>query len=425
MSDDTLIVLFGGQPAGVITRSQRNRLRLRYESAWRDTPGAYPLSISMPLAQAEHGHDVVDAFLWGLLPDNEVVIERWARQFQVSARSCFDLLGFVGEDCAGAVQLVRPERVKAAQAVGGFEWLDDHEIATRLRTLRENHAAGRAAGDSTQFSLAGAQPKTAFACRDGRFGIPKGRNPTTHIFKPPATGFDGHTENEHLCLALAHALGLASARSEVRHFEDEIAIVVERFDRVAQGRSMVRVHQEDMCQALGIPPARKYQNDRGPSPENILELIRNHSSAREADVASFVDALGFNWIIGGSDAHAKNYALLHGAGGRVRLAPLYDLASALPYFHPKKIKLAMKIGGTYRLHDIGARHWQKLAVATRLDPDQTIGRLAALAERIPDAVTTLRTQATQAGLTHPTVAKLLSSITTRARSCAHALRKER
>ncbi len=415
---DALSVLFDGQRAGVITRDRRDRLRLRYEPSWQDDPEAYPLSVCMPLTQAVHDHDVVDAFLRGLLPDNDVVLERWAQQFQVSARSAFGLLSHVGEDCAGAVQLVPPDREGRARAKGGFDWLDEHEIAARLRTLRENHAAGRMPKDATQFSLAGAQPKTAFAKRNDRFGVPKGRNPTTHILKPPATGFDGHTENEHLCLALARALGLPAASSDVQWFEDEVAIVIERFDRVSLGKRMVRVHQEDMCQASGIAPSRKYQSDGGPSPEHIVALLRNHSSERATDVIRFLDALAFNWLIGGSDAHAKNYAMLHGAAGRVRLAPLYDLASALPYFHAKKIKLAMKIGGTYRLADIGVRHWRRLATAINVDPDLVVDRIHDLAVRLPDAAATIHAQAQREGLTHPTIAKLIALISARARQCA-------
>src|SRR5262249_18335136 len=152
-------------------------------------------------------------FLWGLLPDNEFVLDRWARRFQVSARNVFALISHVGEDCAGAVQFVTRERLGAVQSgdSDNIDWLDEAGLAQRLRILHEDHAAWRLPRDTGQFSLAGAQPKTALFFQEGRWGIPSGRVPTTHILKPPTGRFDGHAENEHVCLALARALGLPAA----------------------------------------------------------------------------------------------------------------------------------------------------------------------------------------------------------------------
>jgi serine/threonine-protein kinase HipA len=324
-----LIALLGGQVVGRVRRDARGRLTLVYDRSWQEAPDAYPLSLSMPLTAQEHGPVVVDAFLWGLLPDNEIVLQRWGQRFQVSPRSAFALLSHVGEDCAGAVQLVPPDRLEAVQSGGRgqVQWLDEHDIAERLRRLREDHAAWRLQRDVGQFSLAGAQPKTAFLLANGRWGIPSGRMPTTHILKPPTGGFDGHAENEHVCLALARAVDLPAATSQVLRFEKEIAIAVERYDRRRLGNRVMRVHQEDVCQALAILPTRKYQNEGGPGVSTVVELLRTHSSAREEDIRSFVDAVGFNWLIAGTDAHAKNYSLLIAGGPRVRLAPLYDLAS--------------------------------------------------------------------------------------------------
>src|SRR5262249_49522065 len=144
---------------------------------------------------------------------------------------------------------------------------------------------------------------------------------TTHILKPPTGQLAGHVENEHLCLVLARALGLPAAHSQVMRFGDEIAIVIERYDRIQRGNAVVRVHQEDICQALGITPTRKYQNEGGPSPNTIADLLRTYSTDRTADVGTFVAALGFNWLIAGIDAHAKNFSLLLGIH-RARLAPL-------------------------------------------------------------------------------------------------------
>ncbi|MET4121693.1 serine/threonine protein kinase HipA of HipAB toxin-antitoxin module [Bradyrhizobium sp. JR1.5] len=259
----------------------------------------------------------------------------------------------------GCHQFVTPDRLDALRsgAEDKVDWLDDTAIAKRLQTLREDHAAWRLPRDTGQFSLAGAQPKTALLLQKGKWGIPPGRIPTTHILKPPTGHFDGHAENEHICLILARNLGLPVADTQVINFGKEIAVVIERYDRQFSGNEIVRVHQEDICQALGILPTRKYQNDGGPSPADVIELLRTYSTDRVADVDSFVEALGFNWLIASTDAHAKNYSLLLAGDPHVRLAPLYDIASVLPYddVDLRKIKLAMKIGGDYKLSQIGLR----------------------------------------------------------------------
>ena len=421
---DRLVALANGREMGEVRR-ERGRLRFAYAAGWREARGAYPLSLSMPLAAAEHGHAPVDAFLWGLLPDNATVLDRWAKRFQVSARSPFALMAHVGEDCAGAVQFVRPDRLEAVigQGPAEVEWLDESGVAGRLRALRSDHAAWRSPRDTGQFSLAGAQPKTALLLEEGRWGVPAGRTPTTHILKPPTGTFDGHAENEHLCMRLAAALGLSTARSEVARFKDEVAIVVERYDRRRTPSGFVRVHQEDMCQALGIIPSLKYQNEGGPGAEEIVKLLRAVSSRPEEDVGRFCDALAFNWLIGGTDAHAKNYSLLIGAGARARLAPLYDVASILPYddIDLNKAKLAMRIGREYRLRDIGVRHWARLAEALRLDPEALRDRLLELAKEIPDHLRVIRREAERAGLVHPLIGKLGDVLISRAERCAEAL----
>ncbi|MEP2544108.1 MAG: HipA N-terminal domain-containing protein, partial [Alphaproteobacteria bacterium] len=234
--DSELVALMNGRRIGEVRSNQRGRLSFVYDEPWRQGKNAYPLSLSMPLAAAEHGHNVIEAFLWGLLPDNDRVLDRWARWFQVSARNAFALLSHVGEDCAGAVQFVPPARVDACTnaAPEPVTWLSEGEVADRLRALREDHAAWRAPRDTGQFSLAGAQPKTALLFDGGRWGIPSGRTPTTHILKPPTGEFDGHAENEHFCLKLARRLGLPTASTRVTRFGNETAIVVERYDRRRQ-----------------------------------------------------------------------------------------------------------------------------------------------------------------------------------------------
>ena len=378
----------------------------------------------MPLAAAEHGHRPIEAFLWNLLPDNEAVLARWAQRFHVSARNPYALLSHVGEDCAGAVQFVRPDRLDTVIGEGPstVEWLDERGIAERLRALREDHAAWRIPRDTGQFSLAGAQPKTALFYENGRWGVPSGRTPTTHILKPPTGEFDGHAENEHLCMRLASALGLITAHSEVKRFEDQVAIVIERYDRERTESGIVRVHQEDFCQALAIHPARKYENEGGPNVRMVVELLQTFSGRPQEDVQRFVDALAFNWLIAGTDAHAKNYSLLIGAEGRARLAPLYDIASILPYdFDMQKVRLAMKVGGMYRLCDVGPRQWRKLAADLRLNADALLQRIRELAVRLPDNLAGIRQAAERDGLDHPLMTRLSDALQDRARRCIQAI----
>ncbi|MBB4259916.1 type II toxin-antitoxin system HipA family toxin [Bradyrhizobium sp. CIR3A] len=421
-----LVALLDGNEVGRVRSDARSRLIFVYSDDWRGSAGAYPLSLSMPLAAQEHGPAAVQAFLWGLLPDNERVLDRWAKKFQVSARNVFALISNVGEDCAGAVQFVTSDRLEDLKTGKDdkIEWLDEPELANRLQALREDHAAWRLPRDTGQFSLAGVQPKTAFVLKNKRWGIPSGRIPTTHILKPPTGHFDGHAENEHICLQLARELGLPAAETKVMWFEKEIAIVVERYDRQVRGNDIIRVHQEDICQAMGILPTKKYQNEGGPTPADVIDFLRNYSTDREADLETFVGALGFNWLIGGSDAHAKNYSLLLAGGPHVRLAPLYDIASILPYDHvdQRKVKLAMKVGGEYKLDQIGLRQWQKFARETRADADVVIGTLISMAGQIPDLVNDIRARAQKEGLENAVIERLATALTKRAQDCERLLK---
>ncbi len=438
-----LIALLDGREVGTV-RFDRNRLTFTYFDAWREAPGAYPLSLSMPLAASEHPHSAIEPFLWGLLPDNEFILARWAQRFQVSPRNAFSLISHVGEDCAGAVQFVTPERLDDLLGAppAETEWIGESDIGERLRALKSDASAWRQPRDAGQFSLAGAQPKTALLFDGARWGVPSGRTPTTHILKPPTSGLDGHAENEHLCLALARALGMPVARSEVRRFGEETAIVVERYDRVRETDAVRRVHQEDMCQALSVHPSNKYQNDGGPGPRAIVSLLRetvttNWSAAlnsvpinaisaanrmADEDIRSFLDALIFNWLIAGTDGHAKNYSVLIGARGLVRLAPFYDIASILPYddIDLRKAKLAMKVGDEYRLHHIGLSDWKKLAVAVKTDPDATIARAREIAGQLPDLAADEARRARSEGLTHPIVSTLTDALSARANKFAAA-----
>lgn len=419
---DRLIAVAEGLILGEI-KTARGRLSLVYADEWQKDPNAYPLSLSMPLTAKEYSHSQIEPWLWGLLPDNEIILSRWGSRFHVSPRNPFALLSHVGEECPGAVQLALPEKVDSIlKRRGQIQWLTDAEIAERLKTLKQDPSAWRSARDTGQFSLAGAQPKTAFIYRDGRWGIPSGRIPTTHIFKPPNDAFHGHAENEHVCLQLAKALGFPAAESRVLRFEKQLAIVVQRYDRVVSRRAVRRVHQEDMCQALGCPPTSKYQNQGGPNAKDIIDFLRVYSSNSQEDVWTFVQALGFNWLIGGTDAHAKNYSMLIGSGGRSRLAPLYDVASILPYdFDRKKLKLAMSIGREYLLEHIVWRNWAQFSDQMHLPAELLRTKLLGLAVQLPDALEDVVRSARTSGLDASALNAISNALRERAATCVKQL----
>ncbi len=418
---EELYVLLENKIAAVIERDQKKgSLHLTYSSDWRTDNDAYPLSVSMPLSVAQHEHKKVEPFLWGLLPDNANILEQWAKKFKVSASNAFALLSHVGEDCAGAAQFVRSERLNEVLSgkADAKQHLTDAAIASRLRNVRLDYASARPPHDTGQFSLAGAQAKTALLFDNNRWYLPSGRIPTTHILKPPSGDFEGHAENEHLCLNLAGDLGLRSAQSSVRSFANELAIVVTRFDRTRVKSELRRVHQEDFCQALGMPPTRKYQTDQGPKPVDIVNIIRNFSTRPAVDVDRFINALIFNWLIAGTDAHAKNYGLLISSRSQIRLAPLYDLASMLPYTkQPRKLKLAMKVGSKYRIDEVNKHAWEKLAQELRVDKDLLFLRLDNMTAQIADLLATLVARETKEGLNNPIMNELVDLVQKHAKKC--------
>ena len=430
MSDSLVLIADGKRMGEVIFSGER--LSLRYDEAWQSSGSAFPLSLSMPLVSAEHGHRAVEAFLWGLLPDNDSVLERWGRRFQISPRNPFRLLQHVGEDCAGAVQFVRPEpvdRLLTGNQDASVTWLNDDDLDARIAAVIEDASATRLGGDTGQFSLAGAQPKIALYrdSKSNQWGVPEGRTPTTHILKPATGAFDGQMENEHFCLRLAAELGFPTAHSSVTTCGATPVIVVERYDRVETDGIVRRIHQEDLCQAAGIRPHLKYQSQGGPSPKVIGELLYAFSSSPEADVRRFADCMAFNWLTASTDSHAKNYSILIAANARARLAPLYDLASALPYalqIQPRKAALAMKVGSHYRIREIGRPDWEKLARELRLGPAEFIDRIIEIAGLIPDAARVTAESLENGGLKHPVISLILEKLCSHSAERAEALKSQ-
>ncbi len=425
-----LVALLDGAVVGQVYQSGNGRLAFRYDAEWQSSADAYPLSLSMPLAATEHNDRAIRAFLWGLLPDNPDVLEWWARRYGVSRYRIVDLLTHVGEDCAGAVQFAQPSRVEALlgrptkrEEARSIQWITPGELEQRLRELRLNPAAGRAAQDTGQFSLAGAQPKTAlYEDEAGRWGIPQGRVPTNRILKPPTMGLDDLAYNEHFCLMLARELGLPAAQSRVQKFGEETVIVVERYDRARVDGRLLRVHQEDMCQARGVLPTRKYEVDGGPGVADICELLMASSAEPESDRVRFIEAMALNWLLAASDGHAKNYSLLHAWGPQARFAPLYDVITVLPYpqLTSGRNTLAMSIGGERLVEKINGEHWRRLAREVGAAPTEVLELVSSLASRLPRAVEALVDREDGAAHARPALARLAAAVI---EHCTHSARR--
>jgi serine/threonine-protein kinase HipA len=414
-----VLILIEGELVGRVRADKAGRLSLAYEDSWRESAQGHALSVNLPLAQITYPHKAVLSYLWNLLPENPNVLQRWGQQYRVSAANPFKLLAHVGADVPGAAQFLSPQRLEDFQSTQGahapmIQWLTIDELAERLRDLRADAAAVRRPGDIGKMSLPGAQAKTAFYWDEqaDRWGVPGGREPTTHIIKPCIPGFDGLVENEHLCQDIAARLGMPAANSRVLTL-DQTYIVVERYDRLPPlpGSPFVqRIHQEDICQALGLMPGKKYQEDGGPGIAQIVTLIRRRSSDPDVDVDRFLKANMFNWLIGATDGHAKNYSLLIAAGDEIRLAPLYDLSSQLPYPALIQQRVSMKIGDHYDIGRVGIADWRKLARACAIEEEYVVTLLAAMIDSLPGEIAAAREQAVIDGLSETVIAPLADQL---------------
>lgn len=338
----------------------------------------------MPRRESPYSHATVHPYLWGLLPDNEGVLERWGREFGCSSSDVVGLLVGVGTDVAGAAQYVEPGADPETYQSGRIDWVDDVEIAPFLRDIQRDATAWRPHAEG-RWTLAGAQAKIALLYADATrcWGVPSGSLSTTHILKPAIVDLEDFDINEHLCLEVARTLGMPAAATSIWTFEDQRALVAKRYDRMVQDDGTIqRVHQENLCQVLRVHPNQKYESDGGPSAVDLGRILNEASGG--VDVLRLHDVLVYHWLTMSTGGHAKDFSLLL-SGPQVRLAPMYDVASGLPYVHPQKSKLAHKIGGENRPLRIRSRHWVRLAHAFKVDPDESMGRITSMIERVSDA----------------------------------------
>lgn len=356
------------------------RLNFCYAPGWLSLPNAVALSTSLPLQAQPFDDHKSRPFFAGLLPEGQMR-RLIAQQFQVSGQNDFALLDHIGGECAGAVTFLEPGQVLPASTQDDdVQWLSDKEVVAILDELpRRPMLAGR---DGLRLSLAGAQDKLPVVFDGNRIGLPRHGTPSSHILKPANHAVEDSVTNEGFCLALAEAMQLKPAKSKIHTVGDRPFLLVERYDRVtdAQGRRQ-RLHQEDFCQALGVVPEMKYQNEGGPDLAQCFELVRRVTRPSAPQLLRLFDYVIFNALIGNHDAHAKNFSLLC-SGKTPVLAPFYDTLStaAYPTLTPK---MAMKIGSKYKFSEIQARHWDQFAESAGLAKAQAKRRILELAKSLP------------------------------------------
>ncbi|MCS5717387.1 HipA domain-containing protein [Herbiconiux sp. CPCC 205763] len=395
---ESLDVYMDGRMCGTVSQSSAGDLGFDYDEGYRADSAATPLSLSMPLSRPHHRNASIRPFLAGLLPDNDDALAAIGREYDESPKNPFALIRHMGADVAGAIQIV-PRGTASPDGTlprGGSAPIGELDIETELDGVIEEYSQGMPSPGLTQrFSLAGAQPKIALhRSAEGVWGVPTGSTPTTHILKPVAGSFRRLDVVEFLSMRAAEALGLTVAQSELLTFGSRRAFVTRRYDRRHLDGRWLRIHQEDLCQSLAVPPQKKYQRtDGGPGVGAIASLFKSLPvpADRASCASSFFSALVFNTVLECTDAHAKNYSVIL-LGDRAILAPLYDLLTFAPYKSTATTYSAMQIGGEYRFEAIGEPQVVKAAATLGIDRETAIETLARMRREAVGAFETARDQ---------------------------------
>ena len=393
-----LNVFLNGLLVGRLKREASGAIDFRYDNSWLMRENALPISLSLPLREDRYiGYPVIAVFD-NLLPDNRAVRRSVAERVGAEGYDAYSLLSAIGRDCVGALQFLPEGDDPGSAGTMSSRIVGDEEICRIIANLA-NVPLGIDGDEEFRISLAGAQEKTALLHWKGRWRIPHGITATTHILKPQIgllpNGIDlsQSVENEHFCMRLMTALGLPCAATEIHDFESKRVLVVERFDRLwTKDKQLIRLPQEDFCQALSVPPTGKYESDGGPGIAHILELLKG-SDEPEQDQKLFIKAQIIFWLIGATDGHAKNYSLFLAPGGRFHLTPFYDVMSAQPnldagQIQRSKMKLALAIGDNrhYVVESIVPRHFLQTAKKCGVASSVMDEIFAELTKSLPDSL---------------------------------------
>lgn len=377
-----LNVLINNRLCGRLEKQAGGAISFQYDSSWLEWAPAFPISLSLPLQAAPWRGEPVVAVFDNLLPDNTHVRRQVAERTGADGVDAYSLLGQIGRDCVGAMQFLPDgEAETALQPIQGTP-ISDEDIEALLANLARA-PLGVDTDQEFRISVAGAQEKTALLRHEGQWMRPVGTTPTTHILKPqlgqiPTSSgvidLSDSVENEHYCLTLVEGFGLSVAKTEMVTFGARRVLVVERFDRLHRGDQLLRLPQEDFCQALSVPSSRKYQRDGGPGAADLLAKLQESDNPL-ADQAKVLKSQLIFWLIGATDGHAKNFSIFLRPGGRFALTPFYDVLSTQPAFDAKRIPhkgftVAMSAGAHthYKILDIQGRHFIETARAGGLGP---------------------------------------------------------
>lgn len=375
-----LQVLINGRRAGLLMQEANGAVLFSYERDWLDWEHAFPVSLSLPLREERYSGAAVISFFENLLPDNVGIRRQVAARVKAHGTDAYSLLSKIGGDCAGALQFLAKDADPGKAGTISGHPISDEGIARKIAALKMA-PLGMDGEDAFRISIAGAQEKTALLRHAGQWMIPQGTTPTTHIIKPQIGQIPGgidlsnSIENEYLCLRLCAAFGLPVANAGIVDFAGTKALAIERFDRfwTADGR-LLRLPQEDMCQALSVPPERKYQADGGPDNQAVMTLLKG-SDRPEEDQRAYLKAQIVFWLIGATDGHAKNFSIFLRTGGRYQLTPLYDVLTAQPSVDAGQVdisrfKMAISAGDRnhYKIASITPRHFLQTAGRCDFDP---------------------------------------------------------
>ncbi|HZV18302.1 MAG TPA: type II toxin-antitoxin system HipA family toxin [Sphingobium sp.] len=380
-----LNIFLNNRHVGRLTRQSSGAIDFAYDDSWLEWEHAIPVSLSLPLRKNRYLGDPVAAVFENLLPDSRAIRTRVAERVGAKGIDAYSLLSEIGRDCVGALQFMPIDDFPPpATEVEGTP-IGEEEIAAMIANLARA-PLGLGDDDDFRISIAGAQEKTALLHHEGKWLRPHGTTPTTHILKPQIgtlpNGIDlsDSVENEYYCLKLMAAFGFPTNEAEIATFGDSKVLVVTRFDRrwTKDGR-LLRLPQEDSCQALSVAPTNKYENEGGPGIISIAKLLLG-SDDPQADQLAFFKAQILFWLIGATDGHAKNFSIFLAPGGRYRLTPFYDVLTTQPSLDAHQIrrnqfKLAMSVGNSrrYRIFDIHGRHFVETGRAAGLSA-QLIGQ---------------------------------------------------
>jgi serine/threonine-protein kinase HipA len=389
----TLDVYLHSGFVGHLTQDNGGQMIFQYAESWLDRQWASPLSQSLPLRKERFSRNECRGYFGGILPE-ESKREIIARNLGISARNDYAMLEQIGGECAGAVTFV-PAGEPLPESDYRYRTLSSEELAAVLRELPKRPLL--AGEDGIRLSLAGAQDKVAVRVDGDEISLPLGGAPSTHILKPGGDRFEGVVANEALCMKLAAAIGIPTAKVEARTVEGMEYLLVERYDRIfradlGQEPVLERLHQEDFCQALGIVSEMKYQKEGGPSLKQCFALLREVSSTPVIDLSRLLDEVIFNYLVGNNDAHGKNFSLLYRGIGtddmQVSLSPLYDSLSTV-YYPEVSRTMAMKLGGQYSSEKVMPPNFEQFAEEAGLAKPMVRRRVLEVVEKILSALPAL------------------------------------